>query len=130
MSRRSIRSEAVKFLYAKALNESFTFSDFMLYLTKIKKDNEKEDLELLMNGILMIEQKLEDFIQECSNDYDKLNKLDISIIKVGAFELLYTNLPKSIVINEAVEIAKKFGDDVTKAVVNAILECIGKRYER
>ncbi len=130
MSRRAIRTEAVKFLYAKALNESFTLSDFMLYLTKIKKDNEKVDLELLMNGILRIEQKLEDFIQECSNDYDKLNKLDISIIKVGAFELLYTNLPKNIVINEAVEIAKKFGDDVTKAVVNAILECIGDRYER
>jgi len=130
MSRRAIRTEAVKFLYAKTFNESFTLNDFLTHLTKIKKENEKIDLVSLINGILMIEQKLDSFIRDCAKEYEKLNKLDLSILKVGAYELIYTHLPKNIVINEAVEIAKSFGDDVSKAIVNAILECIGDKYER
>ncbi|WP_291494292.1 transcription antitermination factor NusB [Desulfurella sp.] len=130
MSRRTIRSEAMKFLYAKTLNDSFAFSDFLCNLTKIKKDLEKEELGMLVDGILKVEEKLEEYIKNCSKEYEKLNQLDKSILKVGAFELLYTNLPKSIVINEAVEIAKEYGDDVSKAIVNAILDCIGEKYER
>ncbi|MGC8616043.1 MAG: transcription antitermination factor NusB [Desulfurella sp.] len=130
MSRRTIRSEAMKFLYAKTLNDSFAFSDFLCNLTKIKKDLEKEELGMLVDGILKVEEKLEECIKNCSKEYEKLNQLDKSILKVGAFELLYTNLPKSIVINEAVEIAKEYGDDVSKAIVNAILDCIGEKYER
>ena len=130
MSRRTIRSEAMKFLYAKTLNDSFAFSDFLCNLTKIKKDLEKEELGMLVDGILKVEEKLEEYIKNCSKEYEKLNQLDKSILKVGAFELLYTNVPKSIVINEAVEIAKEYGDDVSKAIVNAILDCIGEKYER
>lgn len=130
MSRRTIRSEAMKYIYAKSINESFAFSDFILNLSKIKNTNERENLELLINGILTVEDKLESLIRQCSNEYDKLNKLDLSIIKVGAFELLYTNLPKNIVINEAVEIAKEFGDEISKSIVNAILDCIGEKNER
>jgi N utilization substance protein B len=130
MSRRAVRSEAMKFIYAKTLNDSFTLDEFLFSLTKIKNQKEKEDLELLVDGIVRVEYKLEDFIKQCSNEYEKLNQLDISILKVGAFELLYSNLPKSIVINEAVEIAKEYGDNVSKAIVNAILDCIGAKYER
>jgi N utilization substance protein B len=130
MSRRAVRSEAMKFIYAKTLNDSFALDEFLFSLTKIKNPKEKEDLELLIDGIIRVEERIENFIKQCSNEYEKLNQLDISILKVGAFELLYSNLPKSIVINEAVEIAKEYGDDVSKAIVNAILDCIGAQYER
>ncbi|MGC8502989.1 transcription antitermination factor NusB [Desulfurella sp.] len=130
MSRRTVRSEAMKYIYAKSINESFALSDFILNFSKIKNTNERESLELIINGISKIEDKLESLIRQCSNEYDKLNQLDLSIIKVGAFELIYTNLPKSIVINEAIEIAKEFGDDISRSIVNGILDCIGENNGR
>ncbi len=130
MSRRAIRSEAMKFLYAKTINDSFTFNDFLNNFTKIKNQKEKEELQTIITGILRIEEKLEEYIKRCAKEYEKLNQLDMSILKVGVFELLYTDLPKNIVINEAVEVAKEYSDDISKAIVNAILDCIGEIYER
>lgn len=130
MSRRLVRSEAVKYIYAKTLNSNFGFSDFKESFCKIKKFSEKEDLERLVFGLLKIESTMESIVGECASDYDKLSVLEKSILKVCAYEFVYTDLPKNVAIDEAVEIAKEFGDDNTKAIVNAILECVGRKYEK
>ena len=51
---------------------------------------------------------------------------DRNALRVGAFELLYTDTPAAIVINEAVEIAKMFGSENSAAFVNGILDKIAR----
>jgi N utilization substance protein B len=55
--------------------------------------------------------------------------IDKNIIRVGAYELLYCpDVPPAVVINEAVEIAKKFGEEKSKNFVNGILDAINKKF--
>jgi N utilization substance protein B len=55
---------------------------------------------------------------------DRMSATDRSILRLGASEILYTNTPKPIAINEAIELAKKFGTEDSAAFVNAILDRI------
>ena len=57
---------------------------------------------------------------------DRISKIDLAILQVAVFELLYLNLPYKVAINEAVELAKAYGEDSSKAFVNGILASIVK----
>ena len=57
---------------------------------------------------------------------DRISKIDLAILKVAIFELGYTKVPYKVVINEAVELAKKYGDDSSKSFVNGVLASIVK----
>ncbi|HSJ70987.1 MAG TPA: transcription antitermination factor NusB [Acidimicrobiia bacterium] len=55
---------------------------------------------------------------------DRMNAVDRNIIRLGAFELRYTELPKGIAITEAVEIAKRYSTARSSAFVNGVLDAI------
>ena len=57
---------------------------------------------------------------------DRISKIDIAILKLAIYELEYTEIPFKVVINEAVEIAKKYGEDTSKNFINGILASIVK----
>jgi transcription antitermination factor NusB len=54
----------------------------------------------------------------------KINKLDLAVLRQAVFELLYTNTPSKVVIDEAVEIAKTYGSDNSGSFVNGVLGTI------
>ena len=58
---------------------------------------------------------------------ERISKIDIAILKVAIYELMYSELPYKIVINEAVELAKKYGDDSSKSFVNGVLASVVKK---
>ena len=56
---------------------------------------------------------------------DRLAKVDLNILRIGAYEIMFNEkVPPNVVINEAVEIAKRFGDDQSGKFVNGILSKI------
>lgn len=57
-------------------------------------------------------------------DLDRLGKTDKAILRLGAYEMLYYDTPKVVVINEAVELAKKYSDDKIVKLINAVLDKI------
>lgn len=57
---------------------------------------------------------------------ERLNTIDLAITLVAAFELLYTDLDRRIIINEAVDNAKVFCDDDRYKFINGVLDKIGK----
>ena len=73
-----------------------------------------------------------DEIDEIANKYmtdwsiDRLDKTGASILRMGIFELKYTDTPDIVVINEAVELAKKYSDDSVRKIMNAVLDKIIK----
>ena len=53
----------------------------------------------------------------------RMARVDLNLLRLAVFELLYRNdIPKKVVINEAVEIAKKYGSEESSAFVNGILD--------
>ena len=71
-----------------------------------------------------------DEIDEVANRYlnkwtiDRLGNTDQSIIRMSIYELLYTDTPDIVVINEAIELARLYSDDSVKNMINGILDKI------
>lgn len=57
---------------------------------------------------------------------DRLDKTGASILRMALYELKYTDTPKVVVINEAVELSKKYSDDSVRKMINAVLDKIMK----
>ena len=57
---------------------------------------------------------------------ERISKIDLVILKLAIYEIKYKELPYKVVINEAVELAKKYGEDNSKNFVNGILASIVK----
>ena len=65
----------------------------------------------------------------CSSDLDwditRIDKTGAAILRLALYELKYTDTPEVVVINEAVELAKKYSDDAVRKMINAVLDkCI------
>lgn len=59
----------------------------------------------------------------------RVSKINIAILKLAIYEILYKKLPYKVVINEAVELAKAYGDDSSSSFVNGVLANIVKDIE-
>ena len=57
---------------------------------------------------------------------ERIAKIDFAILEVAIFELIYTKLPYKVVIDEAVKLSKKYGNEKSKLFVNGILASIVK----
>ena len=55
---------------------------------------------------------------------DRLGNTDMAILRMGIFELLYTDTPDIVAINEAVELAKSYSDDSVRKMINGVLDKI------
>lgn len=62
---------------------------------------------------------------------DKLNRIDLAILRLGVYELKFTDTPVKVVIDEAVELGKQFGSENTPGFVNGVLGAVieGKVHE-
>ena len=57
---------------------------------------------------------------------ERISKVDLAILKLAIYEIKFKDIPFKVVINEAVELAKKYGEDSSKNFVNGILASIVK----
>ncbi len=55
---------------------------------------------------------------------DRFSNIDKAILRMGIYELVYTDTPEIVSINEAVELAKEYSDEKVKNMINAVLDSI------
>ena len=98
-----------------------------------KEDVIKENLEIdnkyvrdIVDGVTENMESIDSIITKYLDnwDLDRLGKTDKAILRLGAYELMYYDTPKVVVINEAVELAKKYSDDKVVSLINAVLDKI------
>lgn len=85
-----------------------------------------EDLVL---GVANQLERIDQVIEEHSTNWalDRMARVDLSLLRLAAYELLFRpEIPTSVVINEAVEIGKRYGTKETPAFVNGILDKISR----
>ena len=61
---------------------------------------------------------------------DRLNKVDQAIISLGIYELLYTDTPSVVCINEAIELSKKYSEEQVTKMINGVLDSIYHEEEK
>ncbi len=69
-------------------------------------------------------------IEECLSEkwsYDRVSKVNIAILEIAIFEMLYLKTPYKVVINEAVELAKEYADTKAPSFINGVLASIVKK---
>ncbi len=133
MRRRKSREIALKMLYAYEMSQS---NDIKEYLNSFWDfypncpDDIKEYAELLFNNTVARINKIDNIISEYIKNWkmERIALIDKNILRLATYELLYEALDKKIIINEAVEIAKKYGSSESYQFINAILDIISKKY--
>ena len=93
----------------------------------------KENLEIdnkyvhdIVYGVLDNQEKIDSIINKYMEKWtlDRLGKTDASILRLATYEMLYYDTPELVVLNEAIELAKKYSDDKVVALINAVLDKI------
>ena len=125
--RHNTRQYAVQSLYAHEFHENredMTFPEG--HMGKI----DKKYAQLMINGVLSHTDQLDVWIQTYSKKWkvEHMDRVDRSILRLAMWEMkLATDiLPKSIAINEAIQLAKEFGTDDSYKLVNGILDAFVK----
>ncbi len=96
-------------------------------IDELIKDNLEIDNDFIkdsVHGVMDNKEELEKKANDNLNDW-KLSRLgftDQAILLLGLYELLYTDTPDVVAINEAVELAKKYSDDKVKNMINGVLD--------
>lgn len=80
----------------------------------------------IVDGVLEKKDSIDKIISKYLEnwDLDRLGKTDRAILRLSTYEMLYYNTPKVVVINEAVELAKKYSDEKVVKIINAVLDKI------
>ena len=80
----------------------------------------------IVDGVLEHKDSIDKIISKYLEnwDLDRLGKTDRAILRLSTYEMLYYNTPKVVVINEAVELAKKYSDEKIVKLINAVLDKI------
>ncbi|MFA5696275.1 MAG: transcription antitermination factor NusB [Bacilli bacterium] len=100
-------------------------------IDNVINENMEIDNEFIKEAVYGIINNLE-AIDELANKHlknwtiDRLGKTDQAILRLGIYELIYTDTPDIICINEAIELAKVYSDDAVKDVINGVLDAIMK----
>ncbi|HHV17463.1 MAG TPA: transcription antitermination factor NusB [Thermoanaerobacterales bacterium] len=129
MSRRTAREKAFKMLFAIDIGDNTIeeASEIVMYLMK----NESHKLFILsvVRGVLENLSKIDELINKYSDDWsvNRMASTDRNILRLAIYEILYCqDIPVSVSINEAVEIAKKYGDEQSYKFINGLLGAIAK----
>ena len=127
-TRHQVRQSVISLLYAFELNsQNNVFVDEILDEKKIR--NEQKNFTLnLYNGILdnlnNIDETLNSFLND--NQITALGHVERAILRLGAYELLFTDTRSAIVINEAIELAKEPANDNSPKFINGVLDALIK----
>lgn len=98
-------------------------------LLEIIKNNvniESEFIKDTIYGIITHKEEIDKIANDNLLDWtiDRLGFTDRAILRMAIYELLYTETPEIVIINEAVELAKKYSDDDVRKMINATLDNI------
>lgn len=86
----------------------------------------------LVKEILSQKEKVDTLIQNAAPTWpiDKLNKIDLAILRLAVYELEKKLTPPKVIIDEAVELAKEFGSENSASFVNGVLGTIYKEGDK
>lgn len=127
MSRRSRAREVVlQILYADDLNPDRNLAASDAFLARrLRHDQALVDFaRSLLSGVRRNRGELDQMLGERAENWSvpRMAVIDRNILRLGAFEMTYTDTPERVVINEALELAKRYGARQSSQFVNGILD--------
>ena len=135
MSRTEMRELAFKLIYSLEIQNTYNLEEQVeLFLAEnnIDAENIKDYINDIVCGIVKNISEIESIIKKCLTDkwsIDRISKINLSILKLAIYELKYKSIPYKVEINEAVELAKKYGEDSSSRFINGALATAVKQMQ-
>ena len=131
MNRTEAREQAFKLLYSMEIQKENEEEQIELYFeaNEISEDKTKDYIKDIWSGISKYKDEINEKISaNLKSDWklERLSKVDLSLLKLAIYEMLYKKIPFKVAINEVLELAKKYGEDNSTAFINGILASIVK----
>ncbi len=129
--RRKARESTLQILFQLEFNDSQLDKTISQFLENKKADKEEKELcTRLICGIVANQAEIDKIIQSASQHWriSRMASVDKNILRMAAYEMLYDkDLAPAIIINEAIEIAKKYSSEQSATFVNGILDALNKK---
>lgn len=131
MNKSTIRKLTFKLLYSLEIQRSFEDEDIELFFedTGLESNQAKKQIKNDVNEIVSNKENLLKLISgNLKSDWnvERISKVNIALLEIAIYEMLYKKVPYKIVINEVVELAKKYGEDASSSFINGVLATIVK----
>ena len=130
MNKSNLREEIFKLVYSLEVQKEDESSQIDLYLENSElSDKEKGKIKEEVCKIIDLKEDIENQISKNLKSgwsIERISKVNISILRIAIYEMIYGKLPYKVVINEAVELAKKYGEEASASFINVVLDSVVK----
>lgn len=127
-TRSELRNIAMTILYQIEIYTKNKISYDVEDVIKENLDIDNDFAKELVYGVITHKNEIDELANKYLEEWkiDRFDTTGASILRIGIYELKYTETPKVVVINEAIELSKKFSDENVTKMINAVLDRISK----
>lgn len=124
LTRSELREKCMIILYQINILKSNNISVDVDSVIKDNIDVDNEFVKDIVYGVVTHQNELDELANSMMKNWniERIDMTGATILRMGIYELKYTDTPNIVVINEAVELAKKYSDDDVRRIVNAVLD--------
>ncbi|MBB1553306.1 MAG: transcription antitermination factor NusB [Clostridiales bacterium] len=133
MNRSQNREQAFKLLYSMTfLDEELDIDEQIKLFLDGENLTNKNTIEYVNSIIKGVDQHNDEIVNLILKNIrkewtiDRISKIDLALLKLSIYEIKFAKLPFKVVINEALELSKKYGDKKSKSFINGVLASIVK----
>ena len=130
MNMSEISEEIFKLIYSLEVQKNESDEQIDVFLEDSEMSEKvKNDIKETVAKIIELSPEIENEISKNLKsewNIERISKINMSILKIAIYEIVYKKLPYKISINEAVELAKKYGEDTSASFINGVLASVVK----
>lgn len=126
-----MREYAFMLIYELEIQKEFSEENIDIFIAnnEIDDKNARKYIRKMVRGVKEKETEIEKIIsQKLKPEWsiDRISKINIALLKLSIYEMLYSEVPYKVAINEVIELAKQYGDDNSAIFINGVLANVVK----
>lgn len=131
-NRSELREIIMKVIYQTYILENTKNEYDINSLIKEQIEVENDFINNCVEGIIRNQKEINKLANKHMNNWkiDRLNKVDKAILSLAIYELMYTDTPSVVAINEAIELSKKYSEEKVTKMINGVLDKIYHEEEK
>lgn len=126
MSRRQARKHLFNLVFQTEFNIDVDFKDIMDTYSEEYEEYDPSEVDFIKTeyeGIVKNIKEIDFYINKAARGWsvERLSKVDLAILRLATYEIMYSEIPDRVSVNEAVELAKEFGENKSASFINGVL---------
>jgi len=126
LNRSELRIKIMTILYQMNVYDKNKMDYSIDEIIKEVLEIDNEFVKEIIYGVITYKSEIDELANKYLNNWtiDRLGNTDQAILRMGIYELIYTDTPDIVCINESIELAKNYSDDDVRKMINGVLDKI------